>query len=193
MHCSMKRASSSGLSVRRRAACSGPRGRFIIEEVTEEEEEWERTSEEALPEEREGEARVRDPRRDAGGRGGARPPHLSPAAVASGWERWAAEGNSALVAEGEDSLLGTLTLHRMVVLHRPRPVGRITSLVVDPGARGRGLGRALVLAAEEASLREGCGLLEVTSHRRFSEAHDFYRHLAFEQTSLRFAKVFDPR
>lgn len=47
-------------------------------------------------------------------------------------------------------LLGAITLHRMVVLHRAKPVGRITSLVVDPAARGRGLGRALVLAAEAA-------------------------------------------
>jgi GNAT superfamily N-acetyltransferase len=110
--------------------------------------------------------------------------------VAAVWEAWATEGNFALVIQGEDSLLGAITLHSMVVLHRPRPVGRITSLAVDPSARGLGLGRALVLAAEEALLRAGCGLVEVTSHERRTEAHTFYEHLAYEQTSFRFAKVF---
>ncbi len=95
----------------------------------------------------------------------------------------------ALVVQGEDSLLGTITLHRMFVLHRPKPVGRITSLIVDSAVRGRGLGRALVEAAEDALLQAGCGLLEVTSHARRTEAHEFWRHLAYEQTSYRFAKV----
>lgn len=110
--------------------------------------------------------------------------------VAAVWEAWVAEGNFALVVQREDSLLGTITLHRMVVLHRPKPVGRITSLVVDSPARGQGLGRALVQAGEEALVRAGCGLVEVTSHARFADAHDFYRHLGYEQTSFRFGKVF---
>ena len=109
-------------------------------------------------------------------------------AVAATWETWTAEGNSALVVQGEDSLLGMITLHRMVVLHRPRPVGRITSLSVDPSVRGQGLGRALVRAAEEALARAGCGLVEVTSHARRVDAHAFYRRLGYEQTSFRFAR-----
>jgi GNAT superfamily N-acetyltransferase len=105
------------------------------------------------------------------------------------WEVWTAEGNFALVVQGEEALLGAITLHRMVVLHRPKPVGRITSLAVDPSVRGQGLGRALMGAAEETMAREGCGLLEVTSHARRTEAHTFYAHLEYEQTSFRFVKV----
>lgn len=104
------------------------------------------------------------------------------------WESWSAEGNLALVVEGEGSLLGMITLHRTVVLHRLKPIGRITSLAVDPSARGKGLGRALVLAAEDLLQRGGCGLVEVTSHTRRAEAHAFYRHLGYEHTSFRFAK-----
>lgn len=110
--------------------------------------------------------------------------------VAAVWGAWSKEGNSALVVEGDDLLLGAVTLHRMIVLHRPKPVGRITSLVVDPTARGQGLGRALMKVAEDASVQAGCGLLEVTSNARRTDAHDFYRHLAYKQTSLRFAKEF---
>jgi GNAT superfamily N-acetyltransferase len=107
--------------------------------------------------------------------------------VARIWDAWIAEGNFALVVEGEGRLLGTITLHRMTVLHRPKPVGRITSLAVEPDAQGRGLGRALMSAAEDALRAEGCGLVEVTSHRRRTEAHTFYEHLDYEQTSFRFA------
>jgi GNAT superfamily N-acetyltransferase len=109
--------------------------------------------------------------------------------VADGWSEWSAAGNAALVAARADgTLAGLATLHRMAVLHRPRPVGRITALVVDAPDRGRGIGRALVAAAEELLARSGCGLLEITSNMRLEDAHAFYEHLGYERTSFRFAK-----
>jgi GNAT superfamily N-acetyltransferase len=105
------------------------------------------------------------------------------------WHEWTAAGNTALVAaRDEGTLAGLVTLHRMTVLHRPHPVGRLTSLVVDEPDRGRGVGRALVAAAETWLVASGCGLLEVTSNVRRAEAHAFYEHLGYERTSLRFAK-----
>jgi len=110
-------------------------------------------------------------------------------AVAARWREWAAGGNTALVAARPDgTLVGVATTHRMVVLHRPKAVGRITSLVVDAGVRGQGIGRALVAAAEHELAAAGCGLLEVTSNQRRTEAHAFYEHLGYERTSLRFFK-----
>jgi GNAT superfamily N-acetyltransferase len=109
--------------------------------------------------------------------------------VAQRWADWAAAGNSALVAPRADgTLAGVAVLHRMHVLHRPRPVGRVTALVVDLEARGEGLGRALVVAAEDACRAAGCGLMEITSHVRLADAHAFYAHLGYERTSLRFAR-----
>ena len=112
--------------------------------------------------------------------------------VAARWPQWAAAGNLALVAVKSDGVLGgVVTLHQMLVLHRPRPVGRITALVVDASARGQGLGRALVGAAEAVLSDSGCGLIEITSSVRLNEAHTFYGHLGYEETSVRFAKVFE--
>jgi GNAT superfamily N-acetyltransferase len=109
--------------------------------------------------------------------------------IAARWEDWAGEGNSALVAARPDgTLLGMATLHRMVVLHRPRPVGRITVLIVDERDRGRGIGRALVAAAESSLAAAGCGLLEITSNLRLVNAHAFYEHLGCARSSLRFVK-----
>jgi GNAT superfamily N-acetyltransferase len=106
------------------------------------------------------------------------------------WSAWQAEGNEALVAQyGDGSLGGVITLHKMVVLHRPLPVGRITALVVDTHLRGSGIGRALVTRAEARLTELGCGLLELTSNMRLKPAHAFYQHIGYEQTSHRFSKT----
>ena len=93
-----------------------------------------------------------------------------------------------LVATRKGVLLGLATLHITPVLHRPRPVGRLTALVVAEQARGQGVGRALVKAAEQLFAVRGCGFVEVTSNRRLTDAHAFYEHLGYEATSLRFKK-----
>ena len=110
--------------------------------------------------------------------------------VAARWDAWAAQRNTALVAErGDGTLAAMLTLHQTRVLHRPKPLGRITALVVDPPVRGQGVGRALVAAAEAALAAAGCGLIEVTSNVARADAHAFYRRLGYEQTSVRFSKI----
>lgn len=113
---------------------------------------------------------------------------IDQADVETVWSAWTAEGNNALVAAEQGSILGVVTLHRMTVLHRRKAVGRITSLAVDPTAQGRGIGRRLVEAAEAALAAGGCGLIEVTSHARRVEAHEFYEHLEFKRTGFRFAR-----
>jgi ribosomal protein S18 acetylase RimI-like enzyme len=96
-------------------------------------------------------------------------------------------GEPPLVAvEGE--VKGVLTWHVTPVLHRPHPVGRVTMMVVDEAARGRGVGTALVEAAEARLRAKGCGLVEVTSNIELGGAHAFYRRLGFERTSYRFAR-----
>lgn len=105
------------------------------------------------------------------------------------WDEWSAGGNAALVAVGpENALIGAITTHQMLVLHRPLPVGRITSLIVKDGWRGAGIGRTLVASAENLLRERGCGLVEITSHFRFPQAHAFYEHLGYTRTSFRFAR-----
>jgi ribosomal protein S18 acetylase RimI-like enzyme len=96
-------------------------------------------------------------------------------------------GQQALVAERR-KIVAVLTTSKMTVLHRPRPVGRISMLIVDEGYRGTGIGRAIVAEAEKRLTEAGCGLIEVTSNRRLQQAHRFYERLGFERTSYRFAR-----
>jgi ribosomal protein S18 acetylase RimI-like enzyme len=97
-------------------------------------------------------------------------------------------GQQALVAE-KGGIVGVLTTSMMTVLHRPKPVGRISMLVVAEEARGGGIGGALVAEAEKRLAAGGCGLVEVTSNRQRLRAHTFYERLGYERTSYRFAKV----
>jgi GNAT superfamily N-acetyltransferase len=88
-------------------------------------------------------------------------------------------GLPVLVAE-KGGVIGVLTTSVTKVLHRPRPVGRISMLVVDERYRGDGIGAALVAEAEKKLLAMGCGLVEVTSNLRRDRAHAFYERLGYE-------------
>ena len=97
-------------------------------------------------------------------------------------------GRPPLVAVRDGAVVGLLTRSVMHVLHRPGPVGRVSTLVVTERARGQGIGAALMAAAEARLKQQGCILIEVTSNMRRAEAHTFYERLGYERTSYRFAK-----
>jgi GNAT superfamily N-acetyltransferase len=103
-------------------------------------------------------------------------------------ETLAEAGLPVLVAEKGD-VIGVLTTSVTKVLHRPRPVGRISMLVVDERCRGGGIGAALVAEAEKKLAAKGCGLVEVTSNLRRDRAHAFYERAGYERSSYRFVKA----
>ena len=102
-----------------------------------------------------------------------------------------AAGDEVLLAERGGRVVGLLGLHVTSVLHRAGPLGRITSLVVTADARGHGVGRALVAAAEARMRARGCGYAEVTSHGRRAEAHAVYERLGYAKTHVRLWKTLD--
>lgn len=57
-----------------------------------------------------------------------------------------------LVHESEE----TLDAYALVLYHKGTHLARLYSIAVDPGARGRGLGKAVLAAAENNALERGC-------------------------------------
>ncbi len=108
--------------------------------------------------------------------------------VRKGIKTLARDDLAPLVATLNKKIVGVCAISRMVTIHRERPVGRISHLVVAEDVRGQGIGRMLTEAAEQRLKKLGCGLIEVTSNDRLPKAHAFYRHLGYERTSMRFVK-----
>ncbi len=99
------------------------------------------------------------------------------------------QGDEVLLAVVDGAVAGLMTLHVLRLLHRAGAMGRITSLVVTASRRGRGVGRALVEAAETRFRARGCAYAEVTSHGRRSEAHAVYERLGYAKTHVRLWKT----
>jgi GNAT superfamily N-acetyltransferase len=99
-------------------------------------------------------------------------------------------GAAVFVAACRDRVLGVVTVQKNSVLHRREDDARITSLVVAAAARRQGLGRRLVMEAERWAQAAACRRIEATSGNARVEAHEFYKRLGYEQSSLRFSKPF---
>ena len=113
-------------------------------------------------------------------------------AVARRLKRLSADPSSwvYVAVEGERAV-GLAAAHVMSLLERDDPIARVTAIVVDQGARGRGIGRALLGRLEERARASGCDRIDLTSRYDREGAAGFYRRMSFEDTSLRFVKRLD--
>lgn len=95
-----------------------------------------------------------------------------------------------LVAALHGEVVGSISLHAVPMFHTGGFLGRITSLVVDERYRARGVGSALIWAAQRWFQAAGCAKLEVTSSDHRSGAHRFYEGHGFLRDGQRFARAF---
>jgi GNAT superfamily N-acetyltransferase len=100
--------------------------------------------------------------------------------------------SEAFVAIRDEQVAGLATVHVQASLTRQEDIAQLTTLVVAEAARGQGLGRELVHAAEAYGRRHGCGRIVVTTANHRVGAHDFYDRLGWEWTGRRYAKPLAP-
>lgn len=94
------------------------------------------------------------------------------------------------VAEADSGrVVGWIHVHRVHVLETDDHA-EIGGLVTAEGMRGRGVGRALLEAAEGWAAQAGCRTMRVRSQIFRTEAHGFYEHLGYEyiKTQRNFGK-----
>lgn len=85
----------------------------------------------------------------------------------------------ALVAQVAGEVVGYIELRSHLSLFRGGREAWVSALMIDPGTRRRGVGRALLQAADEAASLLGCSALALVSSHWRSDAHALYRAMGF--------------
>jgi len=88
-----------------------------------------------------------------------------------------------LVAERDGAALGYVSVER----RRGGTLARLTSIAVSPKAAGAGIGRALLIAAEQGARAEGCDRMRLEVRADNRPAHRLYERNGY----ARFAVVPD--
>ena len=93
-----------------------------------------------------------------------------------------------VAVEPSAGVVGVVSLHILPLFHAPGNLARLTALAVLEGHRGKGVGRALVTAAEAFAWEHDSRRIEVTSGDQRPDAHLFYEHLGYRVDERRFLK-----
>lgn len=120
----------------------------------------------------------------ASAQAGAVTPEAEDAALWAAFEAIDADPRNELIVADEDgTVVGTCQLTFIPSLSR-RGAERMTieAVRVRGDLRGRGLGRAMMAWSLARARERGCGLAQLTTDKRRTEAHRFYAALGFEAT-----------
>jgi len=96
--------------------------------------------------------------------------------------RFAAPASRVLVAEQAGEVLGFVAFHLVPRFETEDWFIRIITVVVDPGARERGIAKALLAEVERVGREEGVAFLEVTSGHHRPEARHLFESVGFDAT-----------
>jgi GNAT superfamily N-acetyltransferase len=97
-------------------------------------------------------------------------------------ERFASAESQVVVAEHEGVVLGFIAVHAIPRFEHDDRILRIVALVVDAGARERGVGRALIAEAERIGTALGAAFAEITAGHHRPEARRLYEAVGYDAT-----------
>lgn len=95
-------------------------------------------------------------------------------------ERFATPHARVIVAEHDGTLLGFIAIHALPRFEHDDWIVRILALVVDAGARERGVGRSLMAEAERIGRELGAAFIELTAGHHRPEARHLYESLGYD-------------
>lgn len=95
---------------------------------------------------------------------------------------------AALIAAEWGPPSGVVLLHWYRTLEAAQPTAQITTLLVAPDDRRRGIGRLLVKAAAQAARVAGCGALELLAAPEERALHAFCLATGFLEAGSRFLR-----
>ena len=92
---------------------------------------------------------------------------------------------AALIAAGEVHVLEDDRPMALIVIYPKEDALFIENIAVDPGAQGKGHGRALLAFAEREARRLGLNFLRLYTNARMTENLAYYPSLGFRETERR--------
>lgn len=95
-------------------------------------------------------------------------------------ERFGSEQSAVIVADIEGEVMGFVAVHLVPRFEHDDHIARVLALVVDAGARERGLGGQLMAEAEEIGRRAGAAFIEVTAGHHRPDARRLYESLGYD-------------
>ncbi|MGZ8437177.1 MAG: N-acetyltransferase family protein [Candidatus Limnocylindrales bacterium] len=105
-----------------------------------------------------------------------------PSDIRARLSRFASTTSRSVVAEHEGAILGFIAVHALPRFEHDDWILRVLALVVDAGARERGVGRALMAEAERIGREVGATFVEVTAGHHRPEARHLYESLGYDST-----------
>ncbi len=102
--------------------------------------------------------------------------------IADRIERFTAAEGQVIVAEDAGEILGFVAVHVMPRFEHDDTIARVLALVVDAGARGRGVGHDLMKAADAIARDAGAAFIEVTAAHHRPEARHLYEAIGYDAT-----------
>jgi GNAT superfamily N-acetyltransferase len=103
-----------------------------------------------------------------------------PSAIVDRLERFASPYSRVVVADHEGEVLGFVAFHALPRFEHDDRIVRVLALVVDPGARERGVGHLLMAEAERAGRELGAAFIEITSGHHRPEARRLYEAIGYD-------------
>ena len=105
-----------------------------------------------------------------------------PSDIVGRLERFASPHSRVVVAEHDGAMLGFIAVHALPRFEHDDRILRILALVVDAGARERGVGRTLMAEAERIGAELGVAFVEITAGHHRPEARHLYESLGYDAT-----------
>jgi GNAT superfamily N-acetyltransferase len=96
---------------------------------------------------------------------------------------------AAFVADGEHGIDGAICLTMQVDYFTQERVPHIEVLAVEPSARGRGVARALMDAAESWAREQGCRRISLNVWVQNARARGLYEHLGYHPETMHYLKT----
>jgi GNAT superfamily N-acetyltransferase len=103
-------------------------------------------------------------------------------------QRFASDYSQVVVAEHEGTVLGFIALHAMPRFEHDDRIIRVLALVVDAGARERGVGKALMGEAERIGRELGAAFIETTAGHQRPDAFRLYESLGYDPSVVAYLR-----